>query len=201
MFLVKILLLSFNLKFIISYTRVTPIFSFNNTVSCGTSVRLYNKFPTDCGISNVKPTINEYILNTRLINGENSRKLSWPWIVYLAEEKSNKIINFKCSATLIHNQYVLTLAACVDGISKTNLIAIIGLGELKNVSESNNIYNVTEIINYKQFDRMDGYSSPNLALIKLSRIVDSRNNIKPICLPNSNDGSKVLSKTIVVTSW
>ena len=152
MFLIKILpFIIFNIKLIISYTRVSPIFSFNNTVSCG-SIKLYKNFIKDCGISNVPPTINGNILNARIINGENSRKLSWPWLVYLAEEKANKIIEFRCTASLIHYQYVLTISSCLYGINQNNLVAIIGLDEINNVSDSNTVYNVSEIINYKQYE-------------------------------------------------
>lgn len=200
MFLIKILpLLILNIKFVICYTRVSPVFSFNNTVSCG-SIKFYNNFVKDCGISNVAPTINGNILNTRIINGENSRKLSWPWLVYLAEVKTGKIIEFRCSASLIHYQYVLTLSSCLNGINQNDLVAIIGLDEIKDVSDNNTVYNVSEIINYKQYNPNDGYLNPNLALVKLSRPVDNTT-IKPICLPHSDDSSVVLSKTIVVASW
>jgi hypothetical protein len=197
MFLIKSFIFICYLKLISSYKRVSPVFSFNNTISCG-STKYYNKFPTDCGISQVKPTINGQILNTRLINGEDSRKLSWPWLVYLAE-KTNQI-KFKCSASLINNQYVLTLASCIHQVNRTNLVAIIGLDETNNVPESNYVYNIKDVINYKQFDENDIYSTANLALIKLARVVDI-SGIKPICLPNSDDSSKIFGKRIVVTSW
>jgi len=191
--MIKIILFASFLKFITPYERVSPVFSFNNTISCG-STKYYNNFPNDCGISNVQPTINGQILNTRLINGEDSRKLSWPWLVYIAEEQS-KNIKFKCSGSLISKQYVLTLMSCLEnGIDTTNLVAIINLNKsdsiINNVSESN-IYKVTTI--HIQI-------TSNLALIKLARDVDI-SIIKPICLPNSDDNSKIFSKSVVVTSW
>jgi hypothetical protein len=181
-----------------AFVKIKPLRFFNSSNSCGSRTSFPN-FPSNCGLPIIQPTIDGSIL--KIINAQNSRESSWPWLVYLGQATYNKTIIYKCSATLISINFILTTASCLNGLNSADLIAIIGIGKITLNIDINKLYNISSIYYNGSYDSNNKYYSPNIALLKLSRSVLFDNSTQPICLPLSNNDLVVSNKMVVLASW
>ena len=112
---------------------------------------------------------------------------------------------------MIDSEYVLTAAHCVCfkntadlKYGPNSLILALGIHQRNENLNAFNLYRVSAVIvhpGYSQSNFLYGIITNDVALIKLSRKVESSNTSSPICLPTSKDPSVIYNKQVVMTGW
>ncbi|XP_055551220.1 serine protease grass-like, partial [Wyeomyia smithii] len=162
-----------------------------------------NLLPSDCGQSS----------SDRIANGKDTQVFDYPWMALLRYNKNGELVDL-CGGSLISNRYVLTAAHCWKNSSSLK-IDHVRLGEHTRNQEKDCIdcdegeetecaepvedYQIESSITHPKYNRRE--FSNDIALIRLARIVEFKDHIRPICLPTSPElRSKQLDKYIV-TGW
>ncbi|XP_064544351.1 serine protease grass-like [Drosophila montana] len=126
----------------------------------------------------------------KTIGGTEVNLMSRPWMALL-KFKINGAEEFKCGGTLITKRFVLTAAHCVVGRDLSN----VRLGEHKISNATDCAWvksryicappvediSIERIIVHEDYSRESVHN--DIALVKLSRDVEFKQHIRPICLP------------------
>jgi chymotrypsin-like protease len=130
----------------------------------------------------------------QIINGKDATDGQFPWQAIITERQT---FDIRCSGALISYEWILTVADCLIGAGKTNLI-LLGMADRENATHGvvtiANDYIVHENFTY-------GIPANNIALVKLAKPVTSmlfQDYVKPITLPEQKykPGTK-----ITVSGW
>lgn len=127
----------------------------------------------------------------RIVGGAEAQPHDFPWIVGLFRQ--NKLY---CGATLISENYVLTAAHCVDGMSASEIRVFMGGHNI--TKDYTEVRRVRKIIQHEQFNIFT--FNNDIALIKLSKPVKFGAKVQPACLP---DGSQTdfSGGLAVISGW
>ncbi|XP_055850702.1 serine protease easter-like [Episyrphus balteatus] len=133
------------------------------------------------------------------INGANVIKIDkFPWLALIQYEKDGNSVGYRCSGSLINNRYVLTAAQCISGLPINWKPSRVRLGEwnastdqdcevdtrgIKNCADPYIDVTIEKVIPHEKFENSLKGPQNDIALIRLSRIVDYTDYIRPICLP------------------
>ncbi|XP_028396414.1 MAM and LDL-receptor class A domain-containing protein 2-like [Dendronephthya gigantea] len=122
----------------------------------------------DCGQSSFS--------DSRVVSGQTARPHSWPWQVSF--RRTGSTFHF-CGGSLISDQWVVTAAHCVQGKSASGLS--IRLGEHSfNSNEGHEVDSrVERVIVHPGYSRLNN----DIALVKLSRKISFKPQLRPVCLP------------------
>lgn len=145
----------------------------------------------ECGISSKnsygKP---EYFV----VGGQETETHEYPWVGALMYEDKQ----IDCTATLISDQWAVTVAHCVQGFPRLHSI-LFGAHNLNawTETERRNI-KVSEVIIHNKWD----FPRNDIALLKLEHAVDFSEYIRPVCLPTRDDMNNVYQGTdATVVGW
>uniref|UniRef100_A0A286X8H9 Peptidase S1 domain-containing protein n=2 Tax=Cavia porcellus TaxID=10141 RepID=A0A286X8H9_CAVPO len=115
-----------------------------------------------------------------IVGGHNAASGKWPWQVSL------KVYNYqwafwehKCGGSLIHPQWVLTAAHCIDNRNTDPSTYRILAGEIYLYGDQK-LLSVNKIIIHPDF--VNAYLGADVALLQLVKPVNSSTNVKPIKL-------------------
>ncbi|CAG2107052.1 unnamed protein product, partial [Medioppia subpectinata] len=141
---------------------------------------------------------------TRIVGGQQSRPLSWPWMALLTIRQTSirSTSLSRCGGSLISDEWVLTAAHCVSPKTGSQISDIqITFGEY-----DTRRYESTEVKRHVAAVYLDSYSDSSnandIALLKLNQKLDlksAHNFLQPICLPTA--GLQVKGDTCVATGW
>ncbi|XP_072946552.1 CLIP domain-containing serine protease B4-like isoform X2 [Epargyreus clarus] len=157
--------------------------------------------------------------HSRIIGGSASPIDEYPWTAALEYER-NGVSRVRCGGSLISGRYVLTAAHCVMSKNGTWTLKNVRLGDYNisnpgrdcvhtkfgehdDCTDGEVIVPVQDIISHPDYNVTHRYrSSHDIALIRLDRIVNYTDFIRPICLP-SVDFTKTLpvNDTFYVAGW
>jgi secreted trypsin-like serine protease len=133
--------------------------------------------------------------NLTIINGWEAVPNQFPWLVSLRGSDGSHT----CGGSLVHRQFVLTAAHCIDGWKGGEKI-IVGLHD-------RNIYNVDQVFypsklgihaNYKSANVANGY---DIAMIKLAKPVQLSSKVSLINLPIANSLNTVMGQWLALAGW
>ncbi|XP_058636259.1 serine protease svh-1-like [Onychostoma macrolepis] len=114
-------------------------------------------------------------LNTRIVGGVNAPDGSWPWQVSLHTSGRHF-----CGGSLINNEWVLTAAHCLPGVSTSSLRVYLGRRTQEGVNTHEISRNVRTIIVHPSYD--SNTNNNDIALLRLSSTVTFNDYIRPVCL-------------------
>lgn len=135
---------------------------------------------------------------SRIINGENARPNSWPWMVSLRRFLGSHF----CGGALIHERYVLTAAHCLDNFPVSSTYAVVGLHNVNSYGKEQ-VYEIEEMITHELYNKNKLKNGYDIALIKLKTAVNITNssNVDLLCLPSKNDASRVVNENVITAGW
>jgi len=131
----------------------------------------------------------------RVTFGKDSGPQEYPWQVGMKVRG-----RFHCGASIISDQHILTAAHCVTKYKRTPTSLYLTLGDydLSNAHEqANYVPTVERVIVHPQYSRTTLRN--DLAVLKLTKKIPFRKNIRPICLAPA--GFDPTGKIAIVTGW
>lgn len=126
-------------------------------------------YETDkCGVSTA--------VRSRIVGGNNSPRGGYPWLAALGYQ--TPAVRFLCGGTLITSRHVVSAAHCV-----IDTLAFVRLGAYDITSNTEGAIDIN--IEWKSVHESydSKYISNDISMLRLNRIVNYTNLIKPICLP------------------
>ncbi|XP_077971610.1 uncharacterized protein LOC120346218 isoform X2 [Styela clava] len=118
-------------------------------------------------------------ITRRIIGGILADHGQWPWAVLL-HIASSRYSNSTCGATLIHEQWAVTAAHCMEEIAASAITAIMGTTNPSKHHLSMQARKIKRIIVHKDYS----FPTADIALIQFDSPVPIGEFINPICLPN-----------------
>jgi len=112
---------------------------------------------------------------------ESNDAAKWPWMVSIRKYSDDSI---SCGGTLIHPQWVLTAAHCLEDIEADNLTITTGDYQQYNIDQGEVTMKVAEIVRYPTYDNKN-MRTGDIALLKLERVTNDSIFSSPVCLPNN----------------
>uniref|UniRef100_A0AC34RFJ3 Peptidase S1 domain-containing protein n=1 Tax=Panagrolaimus sp. JU765 TaxID=591449 RepID=A0AC34RFJ3_9BILA len=145
----------------------------------------------------------------RVLGGEESLEHRWPWIVsfgfnekYILERELDKKLNLSskhfihdCTATIIHEKWILLAEHCVMYAKKKIPYLTVGVGSIEFGKQI--FHKIKDIYEFPHFNFHD--LSFDIALIELEKPLVFDENVSPICLAK-NDGIK-FGEFVVTVGW
>jgi secreted trypsin-like serine protease len=150
--------------------------------------------PSGCGR---RPLIGKRdVDDDKIVGGTTARVGDWGWQILLYRSGS-----FICGGQLINSGWVLTAAHCTTGSTAGVFTIDIGIHD-RNAPESWVVRRtVSRLIQHPSYNNAN-YNN-DISLLKLSATVTYRNEIVPICIPDSavNSATCIAGKTSFATGW
>jgi chymotrypsin len=142
-----------------------------------------------CGTPAIPPSF-----GARIINGEEARPNSWPWMVIYTFDSRNW-----CGGSILDKDTILTAAHCIDFITNVSRLEIVVGKHNLSSPNINNLYSVSRIIIHPQWNTTTVRN--DVAILKLTTSLIFSNEVFPVCLPSANSHSFLYGKNVVATGW
>uniref|UniRef100_A0A182R026 CLIP domain-containing serine protease n=1 Tax=Anopheles farauti TaxID=69004 RepID=A0A182R026_9DIPT len=152
-------------------------------------------------------------LEDRIFGGEVTSIYAYPWLARIRYFKGNNRYGFHCGGVLIHNQYVLTAAHCIEGVPSSWIVYQVRLGEFdtttaidcQNDDCADPVRDVLieDQIVHPDYYKENGADYNDIALLQLAEKVEFTEFVRPICLPLTPQTRAVnhTGKYVSVAGW
>ncbi|WP_353571341.1 serine protease [Candidatus Albibeggiatoa sp. nov. BB20] len=124
---------------------------------------------------------------TRIVGGEDATEGAYPWIVSIHETGDNESY---CGGSLIHPQWVLTAAHCLDNsagtrtLDSSEIFVVIGAYDYREWETEALQVEVEQIIQHPDWKNKSDVIFPDIGLVKLKNPVTS---VEPISIVRDDD--------------
>ena len=117
---------------------------------------------------------------------------TWPWLAYIYTQNINElnhksIARLTCLGTLISADTIVTAASCVPNpkaFERNNRLSVLFAAN-QNELGSEELISVTSIKHHRLYN--PNKNTNDLAMLKLSKIVNFTSSIYPICMPTRDN--------------
>lgn len=140
----------------------------------------------------------------------------YPWLARIRYYKGNNRYGFHCGGVLIHEQYVLTAAHCIEGVPSSWVVYQVRLGEHDIMTEidcepkdptdcADAVVDVliSAYVVHPDYYKENGADYNDIALLQLSESVNFTSFVSPICLPTTRalQMEDLAHKEVMVAGW
>uniref|UniRef100_A0A0K8WFX2 CLIP domain-containing serine protease n=1 Tax=Bactrocera latifrons TaxID=174628 RepID=A0A0K8WFX2_BACLA len=135
----------------------------------------------------------------KIVGGKVSGKSDWPWMALLAYPDVDPSSPFKCGGTLVSSRHVVTAAHCIRSD-----LSYVRLGEYDLSTDTETQHQDISVLKQEKHPSYNTANGRNdIGIVWLQRAVQFTNNIKPICLPSSQQlrSKSYLNYTPFVAGW
>ncbi|XP_050511896.1 phenoloxidase-activating factor 1 isoform X1 [Diabrotica virgifera virgifera] len=139
-----------------------------------------------------------------IYGGVETELKEFPWMALLGYRTRYGTTKWACGGTLISHRYILTAAHCVTGEVSTSVgqLTYVKLGEHDktkerdcdkngNCNEKPVITGIERVMFHEKYDATDRTSPNDIAVLRLNQRITYTDFIRPICLPEPNEGSTI----------
>lgn len=116
----------------------------------------------------------------RLLGGTELKPYEFPWLTQIILNDSAPI-----EATLINDRYVITSASAVYTYSPFNMKVVMGMYDNCYADSTSSTFSVSNLIIHPEFQFVSHLN--DIALLRLSSVVQFQKRIAPICLPTPSN--------------
>uniref|UniRef100_A0A2M3Z9P7 CLIP domain-containing serine protease n=1 Tax=Anopheles braziliensis TaxID=58242 RepID=A0A2M3Z9P7_9DIPT len=142
--------------------------------------------PGECGVMGI---------TDRIHGGTEAPLGAYPWLARIQYYKSNNRYGFHCGGVLIHSQFVLTAAHCIEGVPSSWIVYQVRLGEHDTQTATDCVNDecadpvrdvlISNYVLHPEYYKENGADYNDIALLQLSETVAFTDFIRPICLPTA----------------
>ncbi|XP_068212907.1 clotting factor B-like [Palaemon carinicauda] len=160
-----------------------------------------NLADVDCGYSKA-PFV-------RIKNGVDALPGELPWIVpiHLADVRGNGTI-YTCVGSIIHNQFVLTAAHCVQSFKAKDIVLMFGEHTRSKISKFERRIPVERVLVHPHYIITGTQVYSDVALLELGEGIVWNRFTRPICLPSEEEdddydmnSDPLVGRTVTVAGW
>lgn len=134
--------------------------------------------------------------NARIVGGQEANPGDWPWQALLQTPRGSQF----CGGTLIHPQWVLSAAHCVERSKPKDIVIRMGAHyrvEKSSTSKNEQKFKVTKIITHESYNKPLQLSH-DVALLKLESSATLNDFTNLACLPSTNPTT---GSFCAITGW
>lgn len=143
----------------------------------------YARAQSNCGVQSVDPI--EDGRSGRIVNGIEARAHSWPWQVAMCRG-TGQSCNLVCGGTVIRNNWILTAAHCVVGMSPSAIGWKYGAHSLRDSStQGQGIAIASRFIPHPRYNSQQITS--DIAVVELREALTYGDTVQPICVADTDD--------------
>ncbi|XP_042873393.1 trypsin-1-like [Penaeus japonicus] len=133
----------------------------------------------------------------RIVGGQSTVKGAYPWAAHLkiSEQPS---MEYRCGGSLVTNKLVVTAAHCLSGDNIQHIDVTLGMVDTRIVIASDMVrMRSSDFVIHPEYDEMTLYN--DIAVIHLPEAVTFTDNIRPLCLPSSEESME--GKVATAIGW
>jgi len=104
----------------------------------------------------------------KVVGGHQAPQGAYPWMTALVMRGQTPVNGQFCGGALIHPQWVLSAAHCVEGMSASSLDVLVGGYDLRSSTDGTRV-SVSQIVIHPRFSTVKGALVNDFALLKLSQ--------------------------------
>lgn len=137
--------------------------------------------------------------SVRIIGGQPADPGKWPWIVSINLSSDN---SSRCAGSLIHPNWVLTAAHCLDGdlgglLQKEDIFVVVGLHKQSNIGTEGEKIEIKQVIQHPDWPNADSYNWPDIGLLELA----TPSKQPPLTLMTQDSSTMAPGQDATVMGW